>query len=173
MFYVPKKNVVGIQVKYLLNVNSLDIIWSQVHNQKFFRQEKFCGIKTLRQAFVENTRKKDPAGKKLDFFLLNTLETTFWMELSTHGWTQLVHFFPKSGYFFRFSKKSRGDIHPLSPFPPSSRCCELGSSFLFLTLNKLLKKLVLVMKSLFYLFWHWSLVYYSFLQVTRGNFIGK
>ena len=172
MFYVPKKNVVGIQVKYLLNVNSLDIIWSQVHNQKFFRQEKFCGIKTLRQAFVENTRKKDPAGKKLDFFLLNTLETTFWMEHSTHGWTQLVHFFPKSGTFSDFQKRA-GEAsthsHPSSPSP----CCALGSSFLFLTLSKLLRKLVLVIKSLFYLFWHWSLVYYSFLRVTRGNFIGK
>ena len=35
------------------------------------------------------------------------------MEDSTQGWTQLGLFFPKSGHFFRFSKKGRGGL----PYP--------------------------------------------------------
>ena len=37
------------------------------------------------------------------------------MEDSTQGWTQLGPFFPKSGHFFQFSKKGRGDPPPTYP----------------------------------------------------------
>ena len=37
------------------------------------------------------------------------------MEDSTQGWTQLGPFFPKSGPFFRFSKKGRGGLLSLLP----------------------------------------------------------
>ena len=40
------------------------------------------------------------------------------MEDSNQVWTQLGPFFPKSGHFFRFSKKGRGGL-PAPPPPPS------------------------------------------------------
>ena len=55
--------------------------------------------------FVKNIRKKCLAGKHLEFFLLYTLKTLYWMEYLTQRWTQSGPFFPKSGHFFRFSKK--------------------------------------------------------------------
>ena len=44
------------------------------------RQGRFRGIRALRQTFVKNTRKKGPAGKDLEFFLQNTVETSFRMK---------------------------------------------------------------------------------------------
>ena len=61
--------------------------------------------------FVKNT-KKDPARKIFGIFFLDTLKTTFWMENWTKRWIQSGPFFPKSGHFFRFSKKRRGGLPP-------------------------------------------------------------
>ena len=44
------------------------------------------------KCFVKNTRKKTVQGKILELFPLDTLKTTFWMEDSTQGWTQLGSF---------------------------------------------------------------------------------
>ena len=63
--------------------------------------------------FVKNTRKKVPPEKILEFFLLDTLKTTFWMENWTQRWKQSGPFFPKSGHSCRFSKKGLS-------LPPSS-----------------------------------------------------
>ena len=58
--------------------------------------------------FVKNTRKKALQGNILEFFLLDTLKTTFWIENLTERWTQWGPFFPKAGHFFQFSKKGWG-----------------------------------------------------------------
>ena len=42
------------------------------------------------------------------------------MEDSNQVWTQLGPFFPKSGHFFRFSKKGRGGLP--APPPPHPSC---------------------------------------------------
>ena len=49
----------------------------------------------------------------------------------------------------------------------------IWSSFLFLTLNKLLRKEETCFSYKIFTLLVLALVYYSFLQVTRGNFIGK
>ena len=62
--------------------------------------------------FVKNTRKKAPQGKILELFSLDTLKTTFLMEDSTQGYTQLGPFFQNQGTFFRFSKKGIVGLPP-------------------------------------------------------------
>ena len=42
----------------------------------------------------------------MEFFLLDTHKTTFWMENLTQRWTQSGPFFPKLGHFFRFSRRA-------------------------------------------------------------------
>ena len=49
----------------------------------------------------------------------------------------------------------------------------IWSSVLFLTLNKLLRKEETCFSYKIFILLVLALVYYSFLQVTRGNFIGK
>ena len=49
----------------------------------------------------------------------------------------------------------------------------IWSSFLFLTLNKLLREEETCFSYKIFILLVLALVYYSFLQVTRGNFIGK
>ena len=56
--------------------------------------------------------KETPQGNILESFLLNTLETTFWMENLTQRWKQSEPFFQKSGIFCRFSKRA-GEVSPL------------------------------------------------------------
>ena len=51
--------------------------------------------------FVKNTIKKAPQGKILEFFLLDTVTITFWMEKLNKA------FLPKSEHFFQFPKKGR------------------------------------------------------------------
>ena len=50
----------------------------------------------------------------MEFFLLDTLKTTFWIEYLTQRWTLSGPFSEKSRHFFRFSKKGRGGL----PLPP-------------------------------------------------------
>ena len=57
--------------------------------------------------------KMAPHGKSLEFFLLDATETKFWIKkFNLQRRTQPEHFFPKSGHFFRFSKKAKVDIPP-------------------------------------------------------------
>ena len=74
----------------------------------------FVDLGHLDKLFVKNTE-KGTTGKNFGAFLLDTLKTTFWMEDSTQGWTQVGPFTPKSGHFFRFSKKGRGGLSPSLP----------------------------------------------------------
>ena len=48
----------------------------------------------------------------MEFFLLDTLKTTFWIEYLTQRWTLSGSFSEKSQHFFRFSKKGRGGLPP-------------------------------------------------------------
>ena len=62
------------------------------------------GLGHFYKHFVKCTRKEGPTGKNWEFFLLDALKTTFWMENLTQKWTQLGHFFTKSGHFFSIFK---------------------------------------------------------------------
>ena len=65
---------------------------------------------------LSKTQEKEaPQGNILEFFLLDTLKYTLWMENLTGRWAQSGSFFPKSGHFFDFQK---GQGRP--PFPPPS-----------------------------------------------------
>ena len=48
---------------------------------------------------VKNNRKETPAEKKLGFFLLDILKTTFLLEDLTQRWTQSGHFLQFRGSF--------------------------------------------------------------------------
>ena len=79
-------------------------------------QGKFRGTRTLRLAFRQKHTKKGPTEKNLEFFLLDTVKSTFRMKNSTQIWTlfsKIRAFFPKLGHFFQFSKKA-GKVSPLS-----------------------------------------------------------
>ena len=55
--------------------------------------------------------KKVMQGNVLDFFLLDTLKTRFWMKNLTERWTHSTFIFPKSRQFFFIFQKSRGGLH--------------------------------------------------------------
>ena len=79
-----------------------------------------CGTKALRYRFRRKPKKKPPEasqGNILEFFLLDTRRTTFWMQNLTQRWIQSESFFQKSGHFFDFQK---GQGRP----PPS--CSSVG-----------------------------------------------
>ena len=63
----------------------------------------------------------------MEFFLLDTLKTTFWIEYLTPKWTQSGSFSEKSQHFFRFSKKGRGGLPPPS-LPLVARLGEITDS---------------------------------------------
>ena len=81
----------------------------QARNLKYFTAEEILWIQGTLIKFSSKTQKKRPHRQTIwKLFLLDTLQTTFWMEDLTQVWTQLGSFFPKSGHFSRFSKKGRG-----------------------------------------------------------------
>ena len=77
----------------------------------------FVELGHFNKHFIKNTRNRGPAGNILKFFLLDTLKTTFSMKNLPQRWTQPGPFFPKSGHFFRFSKRI-GEASPLPPLVP-------------------------------------------------------
>ena len=76
--------------------------------------------------FVKNTRKKNPQGKLLELFLLDTFKATFWVKHLTQGWKQLKSFFKIRALFSIFKKGLR---RPLPP-PLVRACLRLGFSHL-------------------------------------------
>ena len=68
--------------------------------------ERWWKYSTLINISSKAQEKRDPQGNILEFFLLDTLKTTFWIENLTQRWTQLGPFFPKLGHFFQFSKRA-------------------------------------------------------------------
>ena len=64
--------------------------------------------------FVKNTIKKAAHGKILELFLLDTPKTTFWMEDSSQGWTQLGPFFQNQDTLFDLQKRA-GETCPPPP----------------------------------------------------------
>ena len=75
--------------------------------RKFSGQGKFCGTRTLQYIFCSKCKKtKAPQGNMLEFFLLDTLKITFWIENLTLNRAS----FPKSKHFFWFSKMDKGGL---------------------------------------------------------------
>ena len=69
--------------------------------------------------FVKKLRKKKASeGKILEFFLLDTLKTTFWMEYFTEKWTISGPFVPQIRALFSIFKKGARAVFPL----PSHSC---------------------------------------------------
>ena len=85
------------------------ILCHQVRNQKFFRAGEI--LWNLGTSINISYKAQE---KKGNFFLLDTLKTTFWMENLTQRWIQSGTFFTKSGHFFLFSKKGRGGLQWMS-----------------------------------------------------------
>ena len=85
-------------------------IYTGAQPEIFHGRGGFVELWHFDKPFVKNTR-KGSAEKKFGAFS-PTLKTTFSMEDSTQGWTQLGPFIPKSGLFVRFSKMGRGDLPP-------------------------------------------------------------
>ena len=86
------------------------------------------GLGHFYKRFVKNTRKKAPQGKIWEFFLLDTLKTTFWMENLTQRWMQLGHSLQNQGTFFSIFKIGQGRPPLLSPpsYAPRLDYFELG-----------------------------------------------
>ena len=74
--------------------------------QRFTGFYMVCGFRALWYRFCQKHQKNEtPQGNILESFLLDTLETTFWMENLTQRWIQSEPF-KKSGHLFRFSKRA-------------------------------------------------------------------
>ena len=80
----------------ILNMQGSECAWIWLSNALLF-----VTLEHLYKHFVKNTRKKGPAGKLLQIFLLDILKTAFWMGHLTQRWTQSGPFFPKSRHFER------------------------------------------------------------------------
>ena len=78
-------------------------------------REGFVELGQFNKNFIEITRKKTSQRNILQFFPLNILKTTSWIENLTQRSTQSGFFSLKSRYFFLFSKKA-GEASP-SPSP--------------------------------------------------------
>ena len=89
------------------------VILGGAQSEIFKSKGGFVELGHFNETFFKNARKKDPQGKILELFLLETLKTTFWMEDLTPGWAQLVSFFLKSVHFFDFWKKLKEASPPL------------------------------------------------------------
>ena len=69
--------------------------------------------------FVKSTKKQ---AKIVEFFVLNTVKTTFQMKKINPKMDTISVFFPKLEHLFRFSKKGRVGL----PSPPSCAPATLG-----------------------------------------------
>ena len=135
--YTWKDRVLNLSEVRILNVSDAVHIWhkvtvqiteqlsrqrrirapSNIWNGAFFKKKQGVGevseTRALRQNILSKTQKKRPLENILEFFLLDSLKTTFWMENLPQRWTQSVPFFPKPGHFFDFQKMQWGSL--LSP----------------------------------------------------------
>ena len=115
---------VGIYTNFCQNLALKFLKWFAVTGitwratRHFLRQWRFCRIRAHWQKFCKRQEKKGPAGKILEFFLLDTLKTIFWMEYLTQRWTHYLNFFPQNqGTFFDFQIRA-GEASP----SPSLAC---------------------------------------------------
>ena len=85
----------------------------QTRNQKFFKAEEVSWNQGTSINISSKTHeRKTLLGKILEFFLQDTVKTTFRIKNLIQRWTQSGLFF--QGHFFRFFKKDRGGIMCLS-----------------------------------------------------------
>ena len=89
-------------------------VWICLSNRKARESGRFVELGHFHKEFVKKkkTEKEALQGNILEFFLLDTLKTTFWMENLTQRWTQSGPFFQKPGHFFQFFKRA-GEASPL------------------------------------------------------------
>ena len=90
-------------------------------NQNFFRAgEVSWNQGTLINISLKKQKKKGPAWKNWEFFLLDTLITVPWIKILTQRWI-------KSGSFFDFRKRA-GEASPLSPLVVHSMLVGAGGN---------------------------------------------
>ena len=87
--------------------------WMQVHNQKFFRAEERAGVVELDTLINISSKTQElHQGNILEFFLLYSLYTTFWMENLTQWWVKVRIFLFQIRTLFRFSERTgQGRLH--------------------------------------------------------------
>ena len=116
-YYTPDSDFLCSWTLFTMAVNSMS--WSLQKSSKrqkrrvirnFSGHWNFVRTWTPQQTIIYNTKKKDPAGKSLPFFLLETHKN---LPMDDHN----QDFFQKLGHFFPISEKAQG--RPPSP-PPSS-----------------------------------------------------
>ena len=81
----------------------------------FQSREGFLVIGYFNKHFIRNKRKRTLQGNILEFFLLDTFETTFCAENLNQRWTPTGPFFSKTALLSIFKKKWQGR----PPLPPS------------------------------------------------------
>ena len=97
----------------MLNMNEYDYIYLNKQSAEFARilnmSDAVHNIRSLNKLGHFNDQ-----GNILEFFLLDTLKTTFWMEIITQKWIQPGFFFPKIRMLLSNFKKCR-EVSPLYP----------------------------------------------------------
>ena len=97
----------------MLNMNEYDYIYLNKQSAEFARilnmSDAVHNIRSLNKLGHFNDQ-----GNILEFFLLDTLKTTFWMEIITQKWIQPGFFFPKIRMLLSNFKKCR-EVSPLCP----------------------------------------------------------
>ena len=87
----------------------------QVHNQKCFEAVRvFVELGHFSKHLVKNTRNRDPKGDILEFFLLDTLKTTFSKENLTQDGQNQGLSFQNQDTFPNFQKVQGGLLSPPS-----------------------------------------------------------
>ena len=96
----------------------------QARNQKFFKAEEVLWNQGTSITISSKTHeRKDLLGNLVEFFLQDTVKTTFRMKNLTQRWTQSGPFF-KFRALFGFSKKDRGGIMFLTEFCYTVLCLQ-------------------------------------------------
>ena len=80
----------------------------QVRKQNFFKAGDVSLNQDTSINIVSKTRKKVLEGNILEYFLFDTIKTTFRMENLAKRQTQSGHFFQKQGTFFNLQKSAGG-----------------------------------------------------------------
>ena len=87
---------------------------------------------------ISSKNKKKRRGKIWEFFLLDILKTTSWIDNLTQRWTKIRAFFSKISALFSIFKK--GHVRPL-PFPPWVERLKLLFGFTQIQIYKLVEKI--------------------------------
>ena len=98
-------------------LKAFEIIYHRRVTRIFSGQRSFLGIRTVQSSFTNSTSKKNPAGKNLRFFRLETLKNFILNDKFYLNMTTIRAFFLQIRALFSIFKEREGET---SPPPPSS-----------------------------------------------------